>query len=66
MSKPVLSAHFESRTPSDVRLAQMSYAERKVKPEAVVNVSIGNVSFPTNPAMMNRMFNLEAPDSPYN
>lgn len=66
MSKPVLSAHFESRTPSDVRLAQMSYAERKVKPEAVVNVSIGNVSLPTNPAMMNRMFNLDAPDSPFN
>ena len=66
MSKPVLSAHFESRTPSDVRLAQMKYAERKVKPEAVVNVSIGNVSLPTNPAMMNRMFNLDAPDSPFN
>lgn len=66
MSKPVLSAHFESRTPSDVRLAQMKYAERKVKPEAVINVGIGNVSLPTNPAMMNRMFNLDAPESPFN
>ncbi|KAF5075421.1 aminotransferase class I/II-fold pyridoxal phosphate-dependent enzyme [Proteiniclasticum sp. QWL-01] len=66
MSKPVLSAHFESRTPSDVRLAQMKYAERKVKPEAVINVGIGNVSLPTNPAMMDRMFHLDAPGSPFN
>lgn len=66
MSKPILSAHFESRMPSDVRLAQMKYAERKVKPEAVINVGIGNVSLPTNPAMMKRMFNLDAPESPFN
>ncbi len=65
MSKPILSAHFESRMPSDVRLAQMKYAERKVKPEAVINVGIGNVSLPTNPAMMKRMFNLDAPESPF-
>lgn len=65
MSKPVLSAHFESRMPSDVRLAQMKYAEREIKPEAVINVGIGNVSLPTNPAMMKRMFNLDAPDSPF-
>lgn len=65
MSKPVLSAHFESRTPSDVRLAQMKYEERKVKPEAVINVGIGNVSLPTNPAMQKRMFNLGAEGSPF-
>lgn len=65
MSKPIMSAHFESRTPSDVRLAQMAYADRKVKPEAVINVGIGNVSLPTNPAMQKRMFNLDAPDSPF-
>lgn len=65
MSKPVLSAHFESRTPSDVRLAQMKYEERKVKPQAVINVGIGNVSLPTNPAMQERMFNLAAPESPF-
>jgi hypothetical protein len=51
MNKPVLSAHFQSRVPSDVRLSQMKYAERKVKPDAVINVAIGNVSLPTNPAM---------------
>lgn len=65
MTKPTLSAHFESRKPSDVRLAQMKYDERKVKPQAVINVGIGNVSLPTNPAMQNRMFNLDAPDSPF-
>lgn len=65
MSKPVLSAHFESRKPSDVRLAQMKYDERQVKPEAVINVGIGNVSLPTNPAMMKRMFELDAPESPF-
>ncbi len=65
MSKPVLSAHFESREPSDVRLAQMKYDEREIKPEAVINVGIGNVSLPTNPAMMKRMFELDAPESPF-
>jgi len=65
MNKPKLSAHFESREPSDVRLAQMKYAERKVKPEAVINVGIGNVSLPTNPAMKKRMFELNSPESPF-
>jgi len=65
MSNPILSTHFESRKPSAVRLAQMKFDERKVKPEAVINVGIGNVSLPTNPAMMKRMFALDAPESPF-
>ena len=65
MNKPILSDHFESRKPSAVRLAQMKYEERKVKPEAVINVGIGNVSLPTNPAMQKRMFALNAPESPF-
>jgi aspartate aminotransferase len=65
MGKPVLSAHFESRKPSAVRLAQMKYEEREVKPQAVINVGIGNVSLPTNPAMQKRMFNLDSDDSPF-
>ncbi len=65
MNNPVLSAHFESRLPSPVRLAQIKYQDREVKPDAVINVGIGNVSLPTNPAMMKRMFNLDAPDSPF-
>ena len=64
MSKPILSDHFKSRTPSAVRLAQMKYEERKIKPEAVINVGIGNVSLPTNPAMQKRMFALNAPGKP--
>lgn len=65
MNKPVLSSHFQSRKPSAVRLAQMKYEEREVKPEAVINVGIGNVSLPTNPAMMKRMFELNGPNSPF-
>lgn len=65
MSKPILSEHFESRMPSDVRLSQMKYDEREVKPEKVINVAIGNVSLPTNPAMKKRMFALDAPESPF-
>lgn len=65
MNKPVLSAHFETRKPSDVRLAQIKYDERKNKPEAVINVAIGNVSLPTNPAMQKRMFELSSPESPF-
>lgn len=65
MSKPIMSDHFQSRKPSDVRLAQMKYDERKIKPEAVINVGIGNVSLPTNPAMMKRMFELGEPESPF-
>ena len=57
MNKPVLSEHFKKRMPSDVRLGQMKYEERKVKPE-LINVGIGNVSLPTNPAMQKRMFAL--------
>jgi len=64
MNKPVLSEHFKKRMPSDVRLGQMKFAERKVKP-ALINVAIGNVSLPTNPAMQKRMFSLDAPESPF-
>lgn len=65
MSKPVMSEHFQSRKPSAVRLAQMKYEERAVKPQAVINVGIGNVSLPTNPSMQKRMFELGAPGSPF-
>ena len=65
MNKPILSKHFESRKPSAVRLAQMKYEERSVKPDAVINVGIGNVSLPTNPAMQKRLFDLGADQSPF-
>jgi aspartate aminotransferase len=43
----------------------MKYEERAVKPEAVINVGIGNVSLPTNPAMQKRMFELNSSESPF-
>ncbi len=65
MNKPVLSAYYESKTPSGVRLAQMKYEERAIKPDAVINVGQGNVPLPTNPALQKRLFHLDAPDSPF-
>jgi len=64
MNKPILSEHLKKRMPSDVRLGQIKFGERKVKP-ALVNVAIGNVSLPTNPAMQKRMFSLDSPESPF-
>ncbi len=61
----ILSEHFKSRTPSAVRLAQMTYEARENKPDAVINVGIGNVSLPTNPAMKKRMFALDGENSPF-
>lgn len=65
MKEPILSAYFESKAPSGVRLAQIKYDEREDKPEAVINVGQGNVLLPTNPAMQKRLFNLGAPESPF-
>jgi aspartate aminotransferase len=65
MNKPTVSKHFESRKPSAVRVAQMKYEAREVKPASVINVGIGNVSLPTNPAMQKRLFNLGAAGSPF-
>ena len=64
MNKPALSEHLKKRMPSDVRLGQIKFGERSVKP-ALMNVAIGNVSLPTNPAMQKRMFSLDAPESPF-
>ncbi len=63
--KAVLSEQFKSRQPSAVRLAQMTYEARANKPEAVINVGIGNVSLPTYPAMQERMFALNDENSPF-
>lgn len=65
MEIPKMSAYFEAKTPSGVRLAQMKYDERESKPESVINVGQGNVPLPTNPAMQKRLFNLGAPESPF-
>jgi len=52
--QPKLSAHFASRKPSVIRLAQIEFAKRTDTTEAV-NVAIGNVSLPMHPAMTERL-----------
>lgn len=61
---PELSAHFESREPSDIRVAQIRFNERNDGTEAI-NVAIGNVSLPMHPAMIERLRNMTAPDGPF-
>lgn len=65
MTQPVLSAYFDAKTPSGVRLAKMRYDLRENKPQAVINVGQGNVPLPTNPAMQKRLFNLGQAGSPF-
>ena len=64
MAQPQLSAHFLSREPSVIRLAQIKFAERQDGTEAL-NVAIGNVSLPMHPAMIERMQLLGAEGSPF-
>lgn len=59
-----LSAHFATREPSVIRLAQIEFARRRDPVEAV-NVAIGNVSLPMHPAMRERLANLASPGSPF-
>lgn len=62
--QPQLSAHFASRQPSVIRLAQIEFANRRDFVEAV-NVAIGNVCLPMHPAMRERMRCLGEADSPF-
>ncbi len=64
MNNPILSTHFENRMPSSIRLGQIRFGQRKNKPD-LVNVAIGNVSLPMNPAMQKRMFALQDESSPF-
>jgi aspartate aminotransferase len=64
MATPRMSALFESRQPSMIRMAQIRFDERNDGTEAI-NVAIGNVSLPMYPAMIDRMKNLGAPGSPF-
>ncbi len=61
---PSMSAHFESRKPSAIRLAQIEFAKRTDGVKAI-NTAIGNVSLPMHPAMQKRMFSLNVGDSPF-
>ncbi|MEZ4386841.1 MAG: aminotransferase class I/II-fold pyridoxal phosphate-dependent enzyme [Candidatus Krumholzibacteriia bacterium] len=62
--KPQLSAHFASRKPSVIRLAQIEFAKRTDTVEAI-NVAIGNVSLPMHPAMIERLRAAGHPGSPF-
>lgn len=63
-AKPVLSEHFRTREPSDIRRAQIEFARRSDPVEAI-NVAIGNVSLPMHPAMIRRLGELREADSPF-
>lgn len=63
MNQPKLSNYFSQKSPSAIRMAQMEFAKRNDGTKAI-NVSIGNVSLPTHPAMQKRMFELNSPESP--
>jgi len=64
MDQPRLSAHFEARRPSVIRLAQMEFAKRSDGTEDI-NVAIGNVSLPMHPAMRERLGRLTEAGSPF-
>jgi len=64
VSGPALSAHFASRKPSAIRMAQIEFMKR-TDGVASVNAAIGNVSLPMHPAMQVRMRTLGEPVSPF-
>ncbi len=64
MADPRLSAHFATRQPSVIRLAQIEFAKRNDDTEDL-NVAIGNVSLPMHPAMQERMRGLVDQGSPF-
>ncbi len=62
--KPALSQHFQTRSPSAIRLSQIEFMKRRDEVIAV-NTAIGNVSLPMHPAMVKRMNALGGPESPF-
>ena len=64
MAHPQMSAHFQGRKPSSIRVAQLRFLERTDKVDDV-NVAIGNVSLPMHPAMIERLGQMKGPDSPF-
>ncbi len=51
-----LSAHFQNRSPSAIRQAQILFAERPDRADVeVINAAIGNITLPMHPAMRKRM-----------
>jgi aspartate aminotransferase len=64
--KPQISKHFQGRTPSAIRQAQILFAERPDgESMKVVNLAIGNISLAMHPAMQKRMRELGGSESPF-
>lgn len=61
---PTFSNHFESITPSAIRMAQIEFSKRTDSTSAI-NTAIGNVSLPLHPAISKRLFELDAEQSPF-
>ena len=59
---PVLSAHFQKRQPSSIRMAQIEHMKRTDGVKAI-NTAIGNVSLPMHPAMIERKHRLNVKDN---
>ena len=54
-----ISQHFQERSPSVIRKAQIEYSKREDKDSInVINMAIGNISMPMYPAMRDRMIAL--------
>ncbi len=59
-----LSAHFQTREPSVIRVSQIRFAQRQDDTRAI-NTAIGNVSLPMHPAMIARLREIAGPGSPF-
>ncbi len=59
-----VSKHFAKRAPSAIRTAQIEFMKRTDDTKAI-NTAIGNVSLPMYPSMHERMFHLQAENSPF-
>ena len=60
MSKPHISNHYLVKKPSSIRKAQIHFQNRQDRDDVnVINLSIGNISLPMYPAMVERLNNLQ-------
>ncbi len=65
MKTPEISGYYQTRLPSDIRLAQIEFARRGDGVKAL-NCAIGNVSLPLHPAMQKRLATIFSdPGSPF-
>tara|TARA_B110000116_G_scaffold245364_1_gene236418 strand:- start:758 stop:2065 length:1308 start_codon:yes stop_codon:yes gene_type:complete len=63
---PSISEHYQQRSPSVIRRAQILFSSRKDKNDIqVINLAIGNISLPMHPVMIERMNSLDEDSSPF-